>query len=242
MTQFTQKLFVLEASGGGRLFSINPDGSGKTVLVGGCPVPDGVAVDVEAGHVYWTNMGTPPVNDGSIERADLDGGNRTTIVPRGGTYTPKQLHLDVHGPQAVLVRPRRHAGDALRPRRVQRGDPRRRPATATTTAATRPNGASESPSTTSAGTCTGRRRDQVTQASAGFCGPGSTFPQANPPRTVVTSRWCSRTCPSRSTSKSTTPHGRCTGPTGVTRHTATPSIGPPCTTSAAPNPRSWRPT
>ena len=88
---------MLEASGGGRLFSINPDGSGKTVLVTGCPVPDGVAVDVEAGHVYWTNMGMPPVNDGSIERVDLDGGNRTTIVPRGGTYTPKQLHFDVEG-------------------------------------------------------------------------------------------------------------------------------------------------
>jgi len=53
-----------------------------------------VAVDVEAGHIYWTNMGMPPVNDGSIERVDLDGGNRTTIVPSGGTYTPKQLHLD----------------------------------------------------------------------------------------------------------------------------------------------------
>jgi sugar lactone lactonase YvrE len=25
---------------------------------------------------------------------DLDGSNRTTIVPPGGTYTPKQLHLD----------------------------------------------------------------------------------------------------------------------------------------------------
>ena len=39
----------------------------------------------------------PPVNDGSIERVDLDGGNRTTIVPSGGTYTPKQLHLDTVG-------------------------------------------------------------------------------------------------------------------------------------------------
>jgi hypothetical protein len=38
-----------------------------------------VAVDVEAGHVYWTNMGIPSVNDGSIERADLDGSNRVTI-------------------------------------------------------------------------------------------------------------------------------------------------------------------
>jgi sugar lactone lactonase YvrE len=90
-------LFVLEASGGGRLFTLNPDGSEKTVIVTGCAVPDGVAVDVEAGHVYWTNMGRPPANDGSIERVDLDGGNRTTVVPGGGTYTPKQLHLDAVG-------------------------------------------------------------------------------------------------------------------------------------------------
>ena len=90
----TGKLFVLEASGDGRLFSINPDGSDKTFIVTGCPVPDGVAVDVQAGHIYWTNMGVPPRNDGSIERVDLDGSNRTTIVPSGGTYTPKQLHFD----------------------------------------------------------------------------------------------------------------------------------------------------
>ena len=48
-------------------------------------------------------MGMPPANDGSIERVDLDGGNRTTIVPSGGTYTPKQLHFDAVEPQAVLV-------------------------------------------------------------------------------------------------------------------------------------------
>jgi DNA-binding beta-propeller fold protein YncE len=94
MTETTGKLFVLEASGEGRLFTINPDGSDKTFLVTGCPVPDGVAVDVQAGRICWTNMGVPPANDGSIERVDLDGGNRTTIVPSGGTYTPKQLHFD----------------------------------------------------------------------------------------------------------------------------------------------------
>ena len=93
----TGKLFVLEASGDGRLFSINPDGSDKTFLVTGCPVPDGVAVDVRGGHIYWTNMGVPSRKDGSIERVDLDGGNRTTIVPSGGTYTPKQLHFDAVG-------------------------------------------------------------------------------------------------------------------------------------------------
>jgi len=90
----TGKLFVLEASGGGKLFSLNPDGSGKTRIVTGCSVPDGVAVDVQAAHIYWTNMGVPAANDGSIERVDLDGGNRTTIVSSGGTYTPKQLHFD----------------------------------------------------------------------------------------------------------------------------------------------------
>ncbi|MBV9450326.1 MAG: hypothetical protein JO345_31000, partial [Streptosporangiaceae bacterium] len=94
MTQLQEKLFVLEASGGGRVFSVNPDGSDKKVIVTGCRVPDGVAVDVAAGHVYWTNMGLPPVNDGSSERVDLDGRNRTTIVPPGVTYTPKQLHFE----------------------------------------------------------------------------------------------------------------------------------------------------
>ena len=89
----TERLFVLDLSGG-RVFSINPDGSGATTLVTGCRNPDGIAVDAAAGHIYWTNMGVPSRNDGSIERADLDGGNRRTIVPEGATHTPKQLTLD----------------------------------------------------------------------------------------------------------------------------------------------------
>jgi hypothetical protein len=87
------RLFVLELSGG-RIHSMNPDGSNGKVIVADCRLPDGIAVDVEAGHIYWTNMGVPNLNDGSIERADLDGGNRKVIVPPGGTFTPKQLHLE----------------------------------------------------------------------------------------------------------------------------------------------------
>ena len=86
-------LFVLDLSGG-RVFSLNPDGSGPKTLVTGCRLPDGLAVDSSAGYIYWTNMGVPHRNDGSIERADLDGGNRRFIVPQGGTFTPKQLHLE----------------------------------------------------------------------------------------------------------------------------------------------------
>jgi hypothetical protein len=89
-----ERLFVLEASGG-RIHSMSPDGSGQKVIVDGCHLPDGIAVDAAAGHIYWTNMGiNPGKNDGSIERADLDGRNRTTIVPPGATYTPKQIQLD----------------------------------------------------------------------------------------------------------------------------------------------------
>ena len=39
-------------------------------------------------------MGVPSLNDGSIERADLDGNNRKIIVARGDTHTPKQIILD----------------------------------------------------------------------------------------------------------------------------------------------------
>ena len=91
------KLYVLEVSTGGRIFSMGLDGSDKQFLVTGTKIPDGVAIDVQAGHLYWTNMGYPPANDGSIERIDLEGGNRTVIVPPGGTHTPKQLHLDTAG-------------------------------------------------------------------------------------------------------------------------------------------------
>jgi sugar lactone lactonase YvrE len=87
------RLYVLDLSGG-RVFSMNPDGTDSRTLVTGCRLPDGVVVDTEAGHLYWTNMGIPSRNDGSIERVDLDGRNRKTIIPEGGTHTPKQLHLD----------------------------------------------------------------------------------------------------------------------------------------------------
>jgi hypothetical protein len=87
------RLFVLDL-GGGRVFSLNPDGSDTKTLVTGCRLPDGIAVDSAAGYIYWTNMGVPHFSDGSIERADLDGGNRRFIIPQGGTFTPKQLHFE----------------------------------------------------------------------------------------------------------------------------------------------------
>jgi hypothetical protein len=87
------RLFVLELSGG-RIHSMNPDGSDREVIITGCHLPDGIAVDAKAGHIYWTNMGVPDRDDGSIERANLDGSDRKFIVPQGVTFTPKQIHLE----------------------------------------------------------------------------------------------------------------------------------------------------
>jgi DNA-binding beta-propeller fold protein YncE len=90
------RLFVLELNSG-CIHLMNTDGADRTTIVTGCHLPDGIVVDVEEGHIYWTNMGIPNLNDGSIERADLDGKNRKTIIAKGDTHTPKQIILDKKG-------------------------------------------------------------------------------------------------------------------------------------------------
>ena len=89
----TGRLFFLDLASHSVL-AINPDGSGREIVVSGAYYPDGIAVDVEAGHIYWTNMGIPSRDEGSIERADFDGSNRVTIIPKGVTWTPKQMQLE----------------------------------------------------------------------------------------------------------------------------------------------------
>ncbi|CAL78114.1 conserved hypothetical protein [Bradyrhizobium sp. ORS 278] len=91
-TMIAPRLFVLELNAG-KIHAMNVDGSGRETIVTDCRLPDGITLDLDAGHIYWTNMGVPNLDDGSIERADLDGGNRTVIVPQGHTHTPKQIIL-----------------------------------------------------------------------------------------------------------------------------------------------------
>jgi Low-density lipoprotein receptor repeat class B len=78
----TGRLYFLEASGG-RIHSANVDGSDRKVIVTGCRIPDGIVVDVDAGQIYWTNMGVPTKNDGSF---------RTVLAPRGSSK-PEWLPL-----------------------------------------------------------------------------------------------------------------------------------------------------
>ena len=56
------RLFVLDLSGG-RILSFNADNpSDLKGIVTECRHPDGIVVDVEAGHIYWTDMGVPNLN------------------------------------------------------------------------------------------------------------------------------------------------------------------------------------
>jgi DNA-binding beta-propeller fold protein YncE len=90
----TGRIFFLDIKGG-RVVSANPDGTDLKVLVDGRrQIPDGIVVDTAAQHIYWTNMGKPKKEDGTVERVNLDGSNLTTVVPMGGAFTPKQLKID----------------------------------------------------------------------------------------------------------------------------------------------------
>jgi len=88
------RLFFLDVSGG-RMVSVNAEGGDPVVLfTGNRRIPDGIVVDLDNRQIYWTEMGVPSRNDGSIVRSDLDGSDRRVIVREGGTFTPKQLAFD----------------------------------------------------------------------------------------------------------------------------------------------------
>jgi sugar lactone lactonase YvrE len=78
----------------GKVLSLSNKNVVATVVETTGQGPDGIDIDERGGHIYWTNMGRVNLDDGSVMRADLDGKNVTTIVPVGGTFTPKQLKID----------------------------------------------------------------------------------------------------------------------------------------------------
>jgi len=63
-------------------------------LVEGLYNPDGIDVANATKRMYWTNMGNPAFNDGSIQSAKLDGSDVQTVVKSGDIHTPKQMIID----------------------------------------------------------------------------------------------------------------------------------------------------
>ncbi|KAJ5220567.1 hypothetical protein N7468_009771 [Penicillium chermesinum] len=78
----------------GEVLQISTDGQVQKVLVTGQALPDGLAVDSASKRMFWTNMGVPGKDDGSVMSANLDGSDIRTVVSPGTVNTPKQLTLD----------------------------------------------------------------------------------------------------------------------------------------------------
>jgi hypothetical protein len=95
-TAGTPTIFYLDVAG--RVMTAAAENPSPRALVASAgDGPDGIAIDLAAGHIFWTGMGNPSSNDGFVMRANLDGSNVTTLVPAGGTYTPKQMRVDPAG-------------------------------------------------------------------------------------------------------------------------------------------------
>jgi len=90
----TQTIFFLDV-GGSVQTSPAETPTPRTLVASAGQGPDGIAVDVAGGHIFWTGMGNPSADDGFIKRSNLDGSNVVTLVPAGGTYTPKQMRIDL---------------------------------------------------------------------------------------------------------------------------------------------------
>lgn len=96
-------LYFLQVAPVGKILALDLDSLKSRVIVDGLNTfPDGIAVDLEKGLVYWTNMGPHKEArsleffqaDGSLESVQLNGSGRRTLVGDGLFVTGKQLVQD----------------------------------------------------------------------------------------------------------------------------------------------------
>ena len=78
----------------GRLIRASSDGTFFKPLIKNLYLPDSIDILENEGRLYWTCMGIPGVQDGSVNSCLLDGSDSKQITPTGFLNTPKQLVLD----------------------------------------------------------------------------------------------------------------------------------------------------
>ncbi|PLN78666.1 hypothetical protein BDW42DRAFT_187214 [Aspergillus taichungensis] len=93
----------------GEILEVSPAGRVQQVLAKGQALPDGIAVDPNSGRMFWTTMGIPGKEDGTVLSANLDGTDTQTIVPPGAINTPKQMALDTTS-QKIYISDREGSG------------------------------------------------------------------------------------------------------------------------------------
>jgi len=65
-------------------------------------LPDGIVVDVEAGHIYWTNMGSSPAGTMALSSGPTLMERIADHRSARRTFTPKQSTLDKEEPASLL--------------------------------------------------------------------------------------------------------------------------------------------
>lgn len=79
----------------GRLIRASSDGTIFHPLIDNLYLPDSIDVLQDESRLYWTCMGIPGAQDGSVQSCNLEGTDLKQVVPTGTTLnTPKQLVLD----------------------------------------------------------------------------------------------------------------------------------------------------
>lgn len=86
----TQSLDQITHRGRLHFLDVNNTSEPKTLLEN-AHMPDGIALDKKNGRMYWTQMGTPGKNDGSVYSANLDGTDVRPVLQPGAANTPKQI-------------------------------------------------------------------------------------------------------------------------------------------------------
>lgn len=89
----TQSLDQITHRGRLQVLYVNIANEPKTLL-DHVHMPDGIAISKTNGRMFWTQMGNPGQNDGSVYSANLDGTDVRTVIPPGGAHTPKQILID----------------------------------------------------------------------------------------------------------------------------------------------------
>lgn len=98
------RIILLSLGRESRVLSVATDGSDIKILINGLESkPDGITLDPVNRHMYYTFMGIVRDGedfweaDGHIERANLDGSQRTVIIPTGQIFTGKQITFEPRG-------------------------------------------------------------------------------------------------------------------------------------------------
>ncbi|KAJ6029952.1 uncharacterized protein N7446_000985 [Penicillium canescens] len=96
------KLYLLDAGikcldapfDSGRIIVWEPGTAALHEIVGKQRLPDGIIFSRREDRLYWTNMGIPDQNDGSILSCNPDGSDVQQVLAPGKVHTPKQLKFD----------------------------------------------------------------------------------------------------------------------------------------------------